>query len=167
MRRIGVGAGGVMAVLLAVGAGPSAALVGPRPAAGTFSGTITSATGRYAGAHGGVVIRDANLVSHASGALVVTGVACHHSRHCLTLSGKPVGSLTLKGHPIPDTGFTYTVSGSGRVGPLGHVTVSGQIQVPGFVACGHQTMTLTFTGSRGRVKVAAATPLRCAGGPPD
>lgn len=152
---------------MAFGAGRSPAIAGPRPAAGTFSGTITSGTGRYAGDQGHVVVRDGGLVSHASGQLIISGRACHGARYCLALSGSPAGSLKLRGHPIPDTGFTFTVRGTGRVAPLGQVTVSGLLQVPGFVACGRQTMNLTLSGTRGRVKVTVATPLRCAGGPPD
>ncbi|MGH2894926.1 MAG: hypothetical protein ACRDPM_16910, partial [Solirubrobacteraceae bacterium] len=108
-------AGAALLAPPAVGARPSPAIPGPRPAAGTFSGTITSATGRYAGDQGHLVVRDGDLVSHASGQLTVTGRACHGVRHCLSLSGRPVGSLTLKGHPIPDAGFTFTVRGAGRV----------------------------------------------------
>lgn len=167
MKRIGAAVCVALAALLACGAGPSVAIVAPIPAAGTFSGAITSATGRYAGAHGHVTIRDADVVSHASGRLRIRGRPCRGARHCLALSGQPVSSLKVKGHPIPDAGSTFTVSGSGQVAPLGHVTLSGVLQVPGFVACGRQTMTLTLTGSRGQVKVTAQTPLRCVSGPPD
>jgi hypothetical protein len=167
MRRGGIGVAGMTAVLLAFGAGASSAIVAPRPAVGTFSGTITSGSGRYADGVGHVVIRDADVVSHASGRLLISGRACHGARHCLSLSGQPRSSLKLKGHPIPDAGFTFTVSGAGQVTPLGAVTVRGVLQVPGFVACGRQTMTLTLTGRRGQVKVTAQTPLRCAGGPPN
>jgi len=158
---------GATAALLALSAGPAAAIAGPRPGADTFFGTITSTTGRYAGDHGRVVIKDAAVVSHASGQLVVSGASCRGAPHCLSLAGRPVGALKLKGHPIPDAGYTFTVSGSGRVAPLGVVKVSGLLQVPGFVACGHQSMTLTLTGRRGRVKISAETRTRCAGGPPD
>lgn len=158
---------GVTAALLVMSSGPAAAIAGPRPAAGTFTGSITSAGGRYAGDHGRVVIKDGDMASHASGQIVVSGQSCRGGRHCLKLDGKPVGSLTLKGHPIPDTGYTFTVSGSGRVAPLGVVKVSGLLQVPGFIACRRQSMTLTLTGARGRVKLSAETHLRCAGGPPD
>ncbi|MGZ4178690.1 MAG: hypothetical protein ACXVRW_08550 [Solirubrobacteraceae bacterium] len=139
----------------------------PSPAAATFSGTITSATGRYAGDHGHVVIKDGPMASHRGGRLLISAWACHGAPHCLALSGMPPGSLTLKGHPIPDTGFTYTVRAAGHVGPLGHVSISGLLQVPGFVACGHQTLTLTLAGAHGTVKVTAATPTRCVSGPPD
>jgi hypothetical protein len=153
---------GVTAVLLAVSAAGAAAITAPMPTPGTFSGVITSGGGRYAGDHGHVVVRDADLVSHASGRLVISGAPCRGARHCLALTGRPVGSLKLTGHPIPDAGYTFSVSGSGRVSPLGRVKVSGRLQVPGFVACGHETMTLTLSGRRGWVKVATATPLRCA-----
>jgi hypothetical protein len=167
MQRIVVSACAAVAALMAWGAGAAPAIVAPIPAAGTFSGSITSASGRYAGAHGHVTIRDASLVSQGSSRLDITGRACHGARHCLAVNGQPSASLTLKGHPIPDAGYTFTIRGAGRVAPLGHVTVSGLLQVPGFVACGHQTMTFTLIGSRGRVKVTAETPPRCVGGPPD
>lgn len=93
-----------------------------RPAASVFSGAITSAGGRYAGDAGHVVVRDAALVSHASGRLLISGAACHGARRCLALTGRPVGSLKLTGHP----------------------------------------MTLTLAARRGWLKVATATPLRCA-----
>ena len=173
----------VIAVLLGCAGGPAGgaarpAIIGPphpvpapapspSPAAATFAGTITSATGRYAGDHGHVVIEDGPVASHRSGRLLISGRACHGARHCLALSGMPPGSLTLKGHPIPDAGFTYTVRAAGRVGPLGHVSISGLLQVPGFVACGHQTMTLTLAAAHGTVRVTAATRTRCVGGPPD
>lgn len=133
----------------------------PSPAGATFSGTITSGTGRYAGDSGDVVIRDGSMTAGHGGRLLISGRACRGARWCLRLSGAPAGSLTLKGHPIPDAGFTYTVRGAGKVAPLGHVAVSGLLQVPGFVACGHQTMTLTLTAARGTVKITAAGPSRC------
>jgi hypothetical protein len=139
----------------------------PSPAAGTFAGTITSATGRYAGDHGHVVIQDGPMASHRSGRLLISGRACHRARHCVALSGMPPGSLTLRGHTIPDAGFTYTVRAAGRVRPLGDVSISGLLQIPGFFACRHQTITLTLAAAHGTVTVAAATPTRCVGGPPD
>ena len=166
MRLTGGRVIGVTAALVVLSAGPAAAIAGPRPAAGTFTGTITSAAGGYAGDHGRVVIRDADLVSRMSGRVVLSGLACRGARHCLDLDGKPVATLALKGHPIPDAGYTFTVRGSGRVAPLGAVKVSGLLQVPGFVACGRQSLTLTLASTRGRVKVTAQTRLRCAG-PPD
>lgn len=164
MRRArGRALGGVTLILLAAGGGSAAAIIAPRPAPGTFSGAITSAAGRYGRDHGRVVITDADLASHASGRLVIRGRACHGAARCLVLSGRPVASLTLKGHPIPDAGYTFTVRGSGRVAPLGAVKVTGTLQVPGFVACGHQTLTLTLASRAGRVKLAATTSPRCAG----
>jgi hypothetical protein len=151
-------------------AGAAAAITGPprrtpvlAPAAGTFSGTITSGSGRYAGDGGRVVIEDGELTRHHSGRLIITGGACRGARHCLALSGTPAGSLIAHAHPIPDAGFTYSVRAAGRVRPLGRVSITGVLQVPGFVACGRQTMTLTLTGARGTVKLAAETRLRCDG----
>jgi stage II sporulation protein D len=46
-----------------------------------------------------------------------------------------------------------------------HVSVSRLLQVPGFVACRHQPLTLTLSGAHGAVKVTAGTPTRCAGLP--
>jgi hypothetical protein len=53
---------------------------------------------------------------------------------------------------------------TGLVTPRGRVTVSGLLQLPGFIACTQETVTLS--GAHGTVKIAASTPTRCAG-PPD
>ena len=137
-------------------------LGGVRPGAGTFYGKITSATGRYADQRGGVVIRDADIAAHRTGQLAISSRACRSTAHCLSLRGRPSGSMTLIGHPIPDAGYTFTVHAAGRVTPLGRVRVSGVLQVPGFIACGHQTITLSLTGSHGTVRLTAQTRPRCA-----
>jgi hypothetical protein len=165
MKRALIGAMAVLIPVTAAAAKTAPGLPVPRPASATFSGTITSAAGRYAGDHGRVVIKDGPIASRGGGTLSISGRVCRGDRSCLTLSGTPTGSLAPKGHPIPDVGFTYTVRAGGRVTPLGRVSVSGLLQVPGFVACGHETMTLTLTGAHGTVKMVAATRTRCAGSP--
>jgi hypothetical protein len=156
---------GALAVLVpagAVAAKPVPALTGARPSAATLSGTITSATGRYAGDHGRVVIRDGDIAGHRSGHLAISGSACGRVGHCLSLSGRPVGTMVLTGHPIPDTGQAFAVRAAGRVAPLGLVRVSGVLHMPGFIACGHETMTLTLRASEGTVTLSAQTRPRCA-----
>jgi hypothetical protein len=165
MKRALVATIAVLVPASAVAAKTSPGLPVPRPAAGTFSGMITSATGRYAGDHGHVVINDGPMSGYRGGRLLISGRACHGAGHCLALSGTPSGAMTPKGHPLPDTGFTYTVRATGRVSPLGRVSVSGLLQVPGFVACPHQTLTLTLAGAHGTVRITAETPAHCGGLP--
>ena len=57
----------------------------------------------------------------------------------------------LKHVANPDTGATYSLSGTGNVTPLGSDTVSGSLVTPGFVANGRITGTVTLNNSHGSV----------------
>ena len=156
---------GALALLVpagAVAARPVPGHTGARPNAATLSGMITSATGRYAGDHGRVVIRDGDMAGHRTGHLLLSGSACGGVSHCLSLSGRPLGTMVLTGHPIPDTGQAFAVHAAGHVAPLGLVRVTGVLHMPGFIACGHETMTLTLRAPEGTVTLSAQTRPRCA-----
>ena len=53
--------------------------------------------------------------------------------HHIALNGEVSGMFSLT-PGIPDAGSSQTLTGSGKVAPLGHVTGSGSITSPGFIA---------------------------------
>src|SRR5947209_15971527 len=124
----------------------AAALMAPSAlavSANRFSGAITSATGAYAGDHGRVTIDASGLLARDAGPLAITGPSCGGARHCLALTGRPHATLTLIGRPLPDAGRTLRVRGSGRVNPLGAVTIRGTLRLPGFIRCASSAITVT------------------------
>jgi hypothetical protein len=77
----------------------------------------------------------------------------------LVLAGSLQGRYSF-GTTVPDAGDTYTLSGSGRVGPLGKVTFSAEFGTPGFIASGHTTGTLTLASPRGTITLGLLGPTQ-------
>jgi hypothetical protein len=139
------------AVLLAAPAAVAA------PAKDTYSLHVTKGSGAYAGASGQAVV-----VLHPRGAgkrrklkLVFRPVSCTSSGACLQLGGTLRGTISLKPGPrIPDTGATHNLRASGRLAPLGQVTLKGTTEGTGFIQRGRIRMRLELTSSHGTLKLA-------------
>jgi hypothetical protein len=164
MRRTrSVAVTGVLA-LGAVGAvgGAGAAGAAGVPTKDQFSGSISSATGRYRSDHGRVSIElsvstSAKTTRHMT--LIVRGASCGKTHHCLALSARLSGSVTRHAAAIPDVGASDTVRASGAVKPLGQTSVSGTIEGTGMIGRGHETMVLTLTTHSGKLTIGATSPI--------
>jgi hypothetical protein len=66
------------------------------------------------------------------------------------LGGTISGQYTT-GQPIPDAGTSYHLTGTGKVGTLGAVWVSGLLTSPGFVIASRATGWLTLANAHGSV----------------
>ena len=128
------------------------------PARDSFTGTILSGTGAYSHAHGRVTI---HLHPRGSGTARLTRVVVigqcggGTSQHCTALDGAVSGRLTPAGPRLPDVGHGFKLSGAGRVTPLGHVTLRGAVSGTGFIAHGHERLTIMLSSSSGSVTVQA------------
>jgi hypothetical protein len=167
MRRArSVAVTGVLA-LGAVGVGAAGGAVGAAGAAGVptkdqFSGSISSATGRYRSDHGRLSIElsvstSAKTTRHMT--LIVRGASCGKTHHCLALSARLSGSVTRHAAAIPDIGASDTLRASGAVKPLGQTSVSGTIEGTGMIGRGHETMVLTLTTHSGKLTIGATSPI--------
>jgi hypothetical protein len=164
MRRArSVAVTGVLA-LGAVGAvgGAGAAGAAGVPTKDQFSGSISSATGRYRSDHGRVSIElsvstSAKTTRHMT--LIVRGASCGKTHHCLALSARLSGSVTRHAAAIPDIGASDTLRASGAVKPLGQTSVSGTIEGTGMIGRGHETMVLTLTTHSGKLTIGATSPI--------
>jgi hypothetical protein len=59
-----------------------------------------------------------------------------------------------------DAGLSQALQGQGKVAPLGMVTISGSIQLPGSIANGRPTGTVTLTNARGSVTLQLIGPVQ-------
>lgn len=122
-----------------------------------FTGSIRSGSGAYAGNTGRIHIylQPTGRGLRRSATITLAGLPCTGATHCLDLSGRLGGTLTASAVHIPDVGRGYALTGTGSVHPLGRVTGRGQVQGTGFIARGHESLTLTLTGGSGSVTVQA------------
>jgi hypothetical protein len=127
------------------------------PARDTFTGSIVSGTGAYSGHHGRV-----KIYLHPSGSgpqrpvqVVLRGACAAGNGSCTNLTGSLSGTLKRSGRQLADAGEHFTLTGAGRVSPLGHATGRGTVQGTGFIARGHEIMELTLTTAHGSVTVQA------------
>lgn len=125
------------------------------PARDSFTGTIVSGTGAFSRARGRVRV---NLHPRGSGRarqtrVVVIGQCRASSRRCIELSGAVSGMLSPAGPRLPDVGHGFSLSGTGRVAPLGHVTLRGSVAGTGFIAHGHELMRIRLSSRSGTVTV--------------
>jgi hypothetical protein len=155
---VGVGtlAAAGAAIALAGAAAPSASV----PAKDSFSGRIVTGTGIYSGDSGGVAIE---LSVPPSGpkqrpiTVTLRGKSCGGAQHCLRLRGGTRGTLTLMRTRVPDVGSGFALKAAGSVTPLGHTSITGTVHGTGFIARGHDTMSVTLTNTRGSVTVTASS----------
>jgi len=129
------------------------------PAKDTFTGKITAATGRFAGDRGLVKILLAPGSGQAVGHVGVTirGTVCARKVACVALVGKLNGTLTPGPIKVPDVGRSFTVAATGTIKPLGRVSAKGTVHGTGFIANGHESLTLRLTGPGGTVTIAATS----------
>jgi hypothetical protein len=92
------------------------------------------------------------------------GTAVHPTSAAVHPHGSISGTYSTS-TPVADAGTTYNFTGSGVVKPLGTTTVSGNIALPGFVASGFATGTLTLTGPNGTVTLSLKGPRQKGFGP--
>lgn len=122
----------------------------------TFSARIIAATGRYAGDQGGLtvyIVASQTIAATRQATLIFAGRRCSRGTHCLDLSGRTTGTLKPQ-RSIPDVGRSFAVSAAGTLKPLGHASVSGTTRGVGFVAKGHDQLSLSLKTSRGSVTLA-------------
>jgi hypothetical protein len=79
--------------------------------------------------------------------------------HRITLSGEVDGTWSIQAGP-PDRGEAQTLTGSGTVQPLGSVGATGTLRLPGFIASGRATGTLTLANAQGSVTLQLTGPLQ-------
>jgi hypothetical protein len=77
--------------------------------------------------------------------------------HRLRLTGQVSGTWTPE-FTLPDVGAMQGLTGPGKVKPLDAVQANGTLNLPGFVAQGEATGTLTLTNRRGSVTLALVGP---------
>jgi hypothetical protein len=78
----------------------------------------------------------------------------------LPLAGTITGTYTIPPLLNPDAGVTYIFNGSGNAGALGAVTATGSVRLPGFIASGKATGTLTLSNSQGSVSLQLTGPMQ-------
>ena len=78
------------------------------------------------------------------------------------LTGTAGGTYAL-GPSLPTTGTTYELAGTGTVGPLGRVAVSGFLQAARFISPGHAGGLVTLSNARGTVQLQPSGPSRPGG----
>jgi hypothetical protein len=132
------------------------------PPPGTFSYRITGGTGAYAGDTGqGTASFHENTSDPGAGTF--------------TLSFGPVVPPPLLGQisgtwtrvpVVPDLGQHQKMNGSGPVGSLGTVRVSGQLGTPGFILQGRSTGTLVLSNAQGSLTIQLTGPLQTGFSPP-
>jgi hypothetical protein len=167
---VGVGAFAVGAVAGASNPGPgspsgrassptAAAPTATTPARDAFSGTIRGATGRYAGHHVQASL-DIRLRPSAgqSSKLTVTVYPgrCRAGHVCLDVRGTLTGTFVPAGPAgPPDVGRQFSLHATGRIAPLGKVSVRGTVHGTGFILRGRETMNLTAITRRGKLTIDA------------
>jgi hypothetical protein len=67
----------------------------------------------------------------------------------LFINGTASGTFQHPKHHIPDTGTTDLLKGTGDLGVVGKVTLSGSLTGTGFISQGHSTGTLKITNAKG------------------
>jgi hypothetical protein len=121
-------------------------------------------------------------LGRAAVTLAPVGHHAHHHRHHRTHQapgapspGDPQQGLALSGQisgawlerpTLPDVGGAQTLTGTGTVGPLGTVTLSGELHTPGFIAQGEATGTLTLSNADGSVTLRLVGPPQSGFSPP-
>src|SRR5258708_5725381 len=71
----------------------------------------------------------------------------------LFINGTASGTFQHPKHQIPDVGTTDLLKGTGDLGPLGKVTLSGPLTGTGFIGQGHTTGSLKITNAKGSFTV--------------
>ena len=139
-----------------VGALKAIGIVGVDVIKFSVSGTHTYATKGTYPVH--ILVTKPGPQANPIGTIVATIDSTAIVQQKISLAGTIKGTYTTP-LALPDVGKTYAFSGSGTAGALGAVSVSGKVKLPGFVASGHATGTLTLSNSQGSVTLALTGPL--------
>jgi hypothetical protein len=130
-----------------------------------FSFLLVSGTGAYSHLNqGGTLLLKLTATGHTAGTFTFTIPAGTSTKLPPTgggsggtgkpppqqnaLGGTATGTYAL-GPSLPTTGATYELDGTGTVGPLGKVTVSGFLQAAGYVSPGHAGGVVTLSSAQG------------------
>jgi hypothetical protein len=147
--------------LLLVG-GTSLALGGEaQPAPNdVFTGAIASTTGGFKDDHGRVrvYLHPAPSTSAVRAVTVrFTALPCRSRKRCIKLSGTLTGTLVLQPSSLPDVGSTFTLQAAGTLSRIGHGTVMGRVESPGFIARGRERLHMNLVAARGQLTVDASS----------
>jgi hypothetical protein len=131
------------------------------PAKDSFVASVTAASGKFAGDHGGITIVLAPGPGGLSRRLTVTlrGGSCGASKHCIAVSGKLTGSLTRGPAAVPDVGSSLRIRASGTIKSVGKVSATGTVHGTGFIARGQETLKLKLTAPGGTITIGADSGL--------
>lgn len=133
------------------------------PARDRFQGSVSSATGTFAGHTGRARVYLRPLGGGATRSVTITfaGLPCAGASRCLDLSGTARGALAPGPGHTPDVGHGYVLSAVGSIRPLGRTRVIGGVHGTGFIAHGQEMLTLTLTTGSGSVTIEArSAPVR-------
>jgi hypothetical protein len=86
----------------------------------------------------------------------------HNPTRSIHLHGTLQGQYQTNA-PIPDTGTTYVLQGTGHVGGFGHASVTGNMHSLGFIAQGHAQGDLTVKGAGGTITLHLTAVVQQAG----
>lgn len=141
---------------LALGSVAAAGTAGaPAPAKHRFGVTVSTGSGKLAGARGGaaLLLRTGAGTTTRALAIVFKGDRCHGSRGCVALTGTLKGTITAVAQHIPDAGRQFRVRVHGRLSPLGHVTATGTVRGTGYILSGRESLQLTVRSARGTIEI--------------
>jgi hypothetical protein len=165
-RARGVRGGLILGGFLATLVGPGQSLADSAARTTVFTGKVVSATGHYASLRGSVrlVARSHAAASGTAFTLALTGPPCRPrsapaSTRCVSLAGRVTGTARAQPRRPADVGTQLALTGTGRVTPLGMVSVTGTAAGPGFIARGRPALTLSLRTSAGRLTITAQGPL--------
>jgi hypothetical protein len=131
-----------------------------RPSGGgpnSFRGSVSSASGAYAGEGGRSAVALEVRGRGASRPIKLTfrSLPCQGAPQCVQLDGTLTGRISTQPRGVPDTGRSFAIRATGRLTTLGHVSARGIIQGTGFIAHGHVLLELTLTNPSGSVTLRA------------
>jgi hypothetical protein len=131
------------------------------PRQDSFTGRITSATGKFRGDRGHVTIllKTDDPGAHSPRAkrrltLVLEGRRCSGARRCIRVTGRLEGTL-IAHRSIPDVGVPFTIAAHGIIRALGHVSAAGSVRGTGFILSAHEPLRVALSAPGGRVLINA------------
>jgi hypothetical protein len=83
------------------------------------------------------------------------GARCAKRAHCVRLSGVLHGTLIANRHQIPDVGESFAVHASGRLQPIGRVSVTGSVGGTGNILRGYESLRLSVRADHGSIVIGA------------
>jgi hypothetical protein len=135
--------------------------------AATTSAPVTTSAGQPVPVSASLPLESAGPDGHPVPiSAVINRLSRRNRGHDLALRGQVTGTWTTQ-PSNPDAGAVQTLSGSGRVQPLGRANARGSLHMTGFIASGNSTGSLKLTGNGGSVTLSlVGTPQRGSSAPP-